>query len=270
LIRILLVVAGILLVAAAPQRVRFAIVGDRTGETVPGIFEQVLRAVAGENPAFAITTGDSIQGQNELTAEAEWKEFRALLAPYRLFPVYLTPGNHDIWSESSEALYRRYSGHPVHYGFDYGPAHFTILDNSRSDEMPPGELAFLEEDLKSHAAQPVKFVLSHRPSWIFPVILRNGDFPLHRLFRQYGVRFVIAGHVHQMLHFELDGVTYLSMPSAGGHLRASGKYEDGWFFGYTMVDVRQNEVRFAIQELGGNVTSPADWGAAGLKGRPPR
>ena len=39
--------------------------------------------------------------------------------------------------------------------------------------------------------------------------------------KQYGVCCVIAGHVHQLIHADLDGVTYVSLPSAGGHLRLS-------------------------------------------------
>src|SRR6202042_2866172 len=113
-------------------------------------------------------------------------------------------------------LFERYAGHPLHYSFDCGQAHFTILDNSGSDQMPAAELAFLESDLKAHAAQPLKLVILHRPSWIIDVAMRNPDFPLHRLAKQYGIQYVIAGHIHQMLHLELDGVTYVSLPSAGG------------------------------------------------------
>ena len=184
-------------------------------------------------------------------------------------PLYLVPGNHDISSPTTEQLFRKYSGHPPHYSFDRGGAHFTVLDNSRSDELSPGELAFLEADLKAHAAAPVKFVLSHRPSWLIPVALRNTDFRLHRLAKQYGVQYVIAGHVHQMLHFELEGVTYISMPSSGGHLRLSKAYEDGWFFGRARVAVAGRDVDFRIEELKaphgqGRVTKPADWGMTGL------
>ena len=56
--------------------------------------------------------------------------------------------------------------------------------------------------------------------------------------KRYGVCCVIAGHVHQLIHADLEGVTYVSLPSAGGHLRLSGKYEDGWFFGWTGVEIR--------------------------------
>src|SRR5271157_5223322 len=130
-------------------------------------------------------------------------------------------------------------------------------------------MAFLEADLKAHAAQPVKFVFSHRPSWLLNVAFANTQFPLHQLARRYGVRYVIAGHVHQLLHLDLDGVTYLSMPSSGGHLRNSRKYEDGWFFGQTAVDVRAAEAVFRIAELKpplgrGRVTTLQDWGKVGL------
>ncbi|MBZ5623464.1 MAG: metallophosphoesterase [Acidobacteriia bacterium] len=259
----------------APDSFRFVILGDRTGEARPGVYEQVWREAAAENPAFVLSVGDTIQGLNDATAEAEWQQVHRILAPYTRFPLYLTPGNHDIWSQRSEELYRQYTARVLHYSFDHGPVHFTILDNSRSEEFSPEEMSFLEQDLEAHRKQPVKFIVSHRPSWLIPVALMNRGFPLHQLARKYGVQYVIAGHVHQLLHIDLDDVTYLSMASSGGHLRGSEKYEDGWFFGQTLVDVRGQAVSFQIKELKpphgqGRVTSPQDWGKLGLieKGKP--
>ena len=97
-------------------------------------------------------------------------------------------------------------------------------------------------------------IFSHRPSWILNVLTRNPDFQLHRLARKYGVHYVIAGHVHEMLHFSLEGVEYVSMVSSGGHLRASGRYEDGWFFGYGRVEVQGGHVTFQIREWNGRKT----------------
>lgn len=257
------------LLAAAAEPVRFAILGDRTGEARPGVYEQVWSEVAAEKPAFVVTVGDTIEGLHDDRAAAEWKQVEGILDPYRRFPIYLTPGNHDIWSAESERLFVEHARHPLHTSFDSGPIHVTILDDSRSDELSAGEMAFLESDLKAHAAQPVKFIVSHRPSWILNVALQNPDFPLHRLAKQYGVQYVVAGHIHQMLRFQLQGVTYLSMPSAGGHLRASQAYRDGWFFGHALVEVRAGEIRFQIEEVKppygqGRVTQARDWGMAGL------
>jgi Icc protein len=277
-----LMVGGLLLTlllyiraAAAPDSFRFAILGDRTGETQAGVYEQVWKEVAAENPAFVISVGDTIQGMNDTSAEAEWLEAGRILKPFRSYPLYLAPGNHDIWSEASERLFRQYAAHPVHYSFDYAQAHFTVLDNSRSDELPEQEVAFLEKDLKAHAGQPLKIIVSHRPSWLLNVALKNPNFALHQLARRYGVQYVIAGHIHQMLRLELEGVTYVSLASSGGHLRLSGVYEDGWFFGHALVEVHGKSIDLQVKELStphgdGRMTKLADWGMAGLVKRDQR
>ena len=103
-----------------------------------------------------VSVGDTIQGLKDASAEAEWQEAEQIIAPYRKIPLFLVPGNHDIWSEASEKLFVKYSRHATHYSFDVGPAHFTVLDNSRSEQFSSAELEFLEEDLKAHADQPFK------------------------------------------------------------------------------------------------------------------
>lgn len=258
-------------IAASPTdaRFEFAILGDRTGEAQPGVYQQVWKEAAAEHPAFLAATGDSIEGLDDATAESQWRDVERIWQPYRRYPLYLVAGNHDVWSPASAQLFRKYAGHPLRYSFDYQQAHFTILDNSLSDDLSSEDLDYLEKDLKAHAAAPVKFVFSHRPSWIVPVALQNPDFPLHRLARQFGVQYVIAGHVHQMLRFQLQGVTYLSMPSSGGHLRLSKAYQDGWFFGHARVTMNGAAIDFQLEELKpplgqGRITKPADWGMAGL------
>jgi Icc protein len=255
--------------APASDTFRFVVLGDRTGEAQPGVYEQVWQEATAEGPAFLVSVGDTIEGLNDATVETEWEAVEGMLAPYRRYALYLAPGNHDVWSESSERAFRKYARHAPHYGFDYQQAHFTILDNSRSEQFSLDELKFLEKDLQAHAAQPVKFIISHRPSWLIDVMLANPNFAVHRLAKKYGVQYVIAGHIHDMLRMGLDGVTYLSMASAGGHLRASKKYEDGWFFGYALGEVSGKVVRFQIKELKpphglGRITRPEDWGRAGL------
>ena len=250
---------------AAPPEFHFALLGDRTGETQAGIFEKVLQQAAASRPAFLLGVGDTIQGLHDATAESEWREVDRILAPYRRIPLYLAPGNHDIWSAASERLFRQHAGHPLHYSFDHDGAQFAVVDNSRSDAMPAGELEWLEADLRDHETAAVKMVISHRPSWLIDAALGNTNSALHQMAKRYGVCCVIAGHVHQLIHAELEGVTYFAAPSAGGHLRLSEKYEDGWFFGWTNVQVKGREVAFQIHSLDGHVTMLSDWGRAGLQ-----
>ena len=260
--------------AAQPGSFRFAILGDRTGEAQKGVYEQVCEEVAAESPAFVVGVGDTIQGMNDRSAEAEWREAGRILQLFQRFPLYLAPGNHDVWSPASERLFQQYAAHPLHYSFDYGRAHFTILDNSRSEQLPARELVFLEADLKAHAGQPVKMIVMHRPSWLVDVALRNPNFALHQLARRYGVQYVVAGHVHQLLRLELEGVTYVSMASSGGQLRLSGLYQDGWFFGHALVEVHASSIDVQIEEAGpprgqARMTKLTDWGMAGLLKRTP-
>jgi len=255
--------------AAQKDSFHFVILGDRTGEAQPGIYERVWREAAAEDPAFVVSVGDSIEGLNDATAETEWRRFEQMLTPYRQVPLFLAPGNHDIWSARSQAAFEKHAGHAPHYGFDRGQVHVTVLDNSRSEQLGAGELLFLEKDLEAHKDQPVKFVVFHRPSWLIDAMFQNPHFALHQLAKKYGVRYVIAGHLHQMLEVELEGVMYLSMASSGGHLRGSERYQDGWFFGYALAGVRGNEVEFHIKELQapggqGRVTEPKDWRKAGV------
>jgi predicted phosphodiesterase len=253
----------------AADKFSFALLGDRTGETQPGVYLEAWRETIAEHPAFVLTVGDTIQGYDDKTIDSEWRQVFEMLAPFHRYPLFLTPGNHDVWDAESSKAYVKYSGHPLHYSFDWQQAHFTILNNSESDDLKPEEISFLEQDLEAHKAQPLKFIVSHRPSWLFPVVLRDPGFPLHQLARKYGVKYVIAGHIHQMLHFELDGITYLSMASSGGHLRNDKEYRHGWFFEHTEVSVSGASARIQIKELNppfgkSRVTTPANWGAAGL------
>ena len=251
--------------AAEPGEFRFAIVGDRTGEAQPGVWDRVWREVSGSGPAFVVSIGDVIQGLDDARSDAQWQELLGTLAPYRKIPIYFAPGNHDVWSEASADLYRKYSTRPLHYSFNYGTAHFTVLDTSRSDSLPAAEMDFLAADLAKHPDAAAKFIFMHRPSWVMDAALRNTAAPLHQLAKRYGVKWIVAGHVHQLIHAEVDGVTYFAAPSAGGHLRLSKKYEDGWFFGWTDVQVKAGEAVFTVNESEGRRTRLSQWGLSGLK-----
>jgi UDP-2,3-diacylglucosamine pyrophosphatase LpxH len=262
--------AAIILVAygAGPSDFRFVILGDRTGEAVAGVYREIWRELDHDHPDFVVSVGDTIQGGDDRAVDAEWRKILALLTPYRRYRIFFAPGNHDVWSEASVKAYEKYTRHPLHYSFDYRQAHFTILDNSRSDQLPAEEFAYLQKDLELHKNQPLKFIVSHRPSWILNAVLGNPGFPLHQLAKRYGVKYVIAGHIHQMLRFEVEGMTYLSMPSAGGHLRLEKQYDKGWFFAHTLVSVEGDSVSFEIKEAAppygeSRVSKLTDWGVAG-------
>lgn len=274
---ILLILAALLVYAnQSAADFRFAILGDRTGGAQSGVFEQALTDALASHPDFVITVGDAIEGGDDTRTDAEWHAVITSIEQRAMHvPVFFTPGNHDVWSESSARAYERYTRRPLHYSFDYGQAHFTVLDNSETEQFSAAELAYLEKDLSEHSNQPLKFVLSHRPSWILQALLRDRGSIYQQLAKKYQVQYFIAGHIHQMLYFQVDDVHYLCMPSAGGHLRGDKRYESGWFFAETQVQVHGPQASFTIHELSrpfgdGRISKPAEWGAAGLlsAGRP--
>jgi Icc protein len=243
--------AAVLLAFAAKPAVtdfRFCILGDRTGDAQPGIYERVWRDVDAQHPDFVINVGDTIQGGNDATAEAAWDALKPLWVNNK-FPFYFTPGNHDIWSPASRKIYEKETGRPAFYGFDYQAAHFTVLDNSQTEDLSDEQMRFLERDLAEHKDRDPKFVFFHKPFWLIPVKFQSAQFPFHQLVKKYGVRYVVSGHGHQYLRLLDDGITYIEAGSSGGKLKGEGS-EKGWFFGYTLVHVVGAKVEMKEIKIG--------------------
>lgn len=251
----LLVLAFVELAAAAgapSNDFRFVILGDRTGDAQPGVYEQVLQELDAGHPDFVINVGDTIQGGHDSTAASEWRAILTLWNRYR-YPIYFTPGNHDIWSEASRVVYEAQTRHSAFYGFNYQNAHFTVLDNSQASDfsldLSYEQSQFLTRDLAQNRDRDPKFVFFHKPFWLIPVKLESSHFPFHQLIAQYGVRYVISGHGHQYVHAVQDGVTYLEAPSSGGKLKGEG-FAQGWFYGRVLVAVKGSNVSLTVKEIG--------------------
>ena len=242
---------------AAANDFRFAIVGDRTGTAIPGVYERIWREIGREKPDFAINVGDTIEGTKDDLAESEWRALSPLWSRYG-FPFYFTPGNHDIWSQRSLEIYKKETGRPNYYGFNYQNAHFTVLDNSRTDDLSDGQLQFLEEDLKANRDRSPKFIFFHKPYWIAFLMLGSGEFPLHQLARKYGVQSIISGHGHQFVRMTRDGITYMAVGSSGAKLKGEG-FAKGWFYHYVWADVSGPQARFIVKPLDNKPFRAEEW-----------
>jgi predicted phosphodiesterase len=244
---LLLAIAACGLAAAPPNDFRFSILGDRTGNVVPGVYEQVWSEVDRLRPDFVINVGDTIQGVSDAIAEAQWKQVKSLLEPYKRYPLYLVAGNHDIWSDFSRKVFQRETGRPAFYSFDHQDAHFTVLDNSGAPELSTEQLRFLEEDLKRNRERHPKFVFFHQPFWLVFLKLQSGDFPLHQIAKEYGVDYVVSGHGHQLVRMRREGVLYMEVGSSGAPI--SPAFEQGRFYQHISVQVKGPQARFTLKEL---------------------
>ena len=203
---------------------RFAIIGDRTGGAQPQIYGRVWREVSLLHPDFIVNVGDTIQGGDDQTALDEWTELRSIWSRYKHFPLYFTPGNHDIWSDKSRQLYEQESGRPPHYSFDFQDAHFTVLDSAAQRDSPyrgrlsPAQYEYLENDLKTNQQKSPKIVIFHHPFWIAEMEAGDNEFPLHNLAKAHGVSHIISGHGHRFVRRVFDGITYMEVGSSGGQM----------------------------------------------------
>jgi len=240
-------IAGVRGAGESKNDFRFSILGDRTGDADARIYERVWQEMQHFSPDFVINVGDTIQGGNDATAEIEWRALHSIWDKYK-FPQYFTPGNHDIWSAASRKMFEKQTGRPASYGFNYQGAHFTVLDNSQTENLSEEQMAFLARDLAANKDRDPKFVFFHKPFWLIPVMFKSGEFPFHQLIKKYGVRYVISGHGHQYKRLEQDGIVYIEAGSSGGKLKGVG-FSGGWFFGQIFTRVKGSNVEMTVKEV---------------------
>ncbi len=235
--RVILTVAFALAVVAVAAPVRFAVIGDRTGDHQDSIYEKIVAEVAKAKPEFVITCGDHIEGYeptDTMKLDDEWKEIKAIIEPLKM-PFHFTPGNHDISYDNALGTYERNAGKP-YYSFDYKGMHFIVLDASRweaSDSLPAEQLDWLAQDLAAAGKARYKFVFFHKPFWTASVAEGKQD-TLHSLFRTYGVNAVFNGHNHYYFGATYDGIKYTAVGSSGG---ATEPGPTGILYHWTLVTV---------------------------------
>jgi predicted phosphodiesterase len=122
-----------------------AVLADRTGSARPGAFDATVATIAELEPDLVVGVGDLIEGYtDDNSARAEWDEVEALLAPLGA-PLVPAVGNHDVWDEASQRLWRERRGDP-YFAFLYEEVLFLFLDT----EDPP---VSLPPEIEKRAAQ---------------------------------------------------------------------------------------------------------------------
>lgn len=217
LLMILIVTASAQDNRLAEYPVRFAIIGDRTGGHIPGVYGETVEEIERMRPDFVMTVGDMIEGYTADTAvlAKEWKEYDSLVAHLSM-PIYYTPGNHDITMDEMQDSYEKYAGKP-YYSFDQRGIHLIILDNSRFEDVndfPEEQLNWLIDDLEKNEHAQYKLVFFHKPFWSKTIVYGKPD-TLHSIFKEYGVDAVFNGHFHTYFYGEYDGIKYIDVGSSG-------------------------------------------------------
>lgn len=213
--------------------VRFAILGDRTGDHQEGVYEAIVAEVERLRPDFVMTVGDHIEGYISDTVEMnkQWDEYFGIVKSLTM-PIHFTPGNHDITSNAMEPTFRARVGEPYH-SFNYRGIHFVVLDNSRTEntsEVAEAQINWLKEDLAKNRSACFTLVFFHKPFW-YKTLGDGQPDALHEIFKANGVDAVFTGHFHTYFSTEIDGIQYTSFGSSGGDTEESPDgllYQFGW------------------------------------------
>lgn len=204
------------------SRLKFVSYGD--SRTNPQLHDAVSRQVVELFTADAayqtlnLALGDLVtNGDDEGYWETEFfhpdlSNIRAQLANLAFIPVR---GNH----EHSGVLFSRYFPYPYvgkwYWSFDYGPAHFTVIDQYSNLEPGSAQYQWLVNDLAS-TQKAWKFVALHQPGW--SAAKRANGFvrdTLQPLLEQYGIAILFAGHDHFYSRAEVNGVQHLTIGTGG-------------------------------------------------------
>ncbi|HLI49813.1 MAG TPA: metallophosphoesterase [Chthonomonas sp.] len=224
------------------------------GVPMPPTAQQIFTEVALLRPNFVLWTGDTIYGTDDTIPEAE-REYEAFLKAAALaeVPIYNAPGNHEIHDRPEMAkLYEQRMGR-LYGSFDYGGVHFIAL-NTADFGMKGGvgaeQMQWLQQDLEANKNAGLIVVFTHYP--LFP---KNADEgfadsanrdALHRLFVQYGVKYVFSGHEHLYYTSVHDGIHYIVSGGAGAP--SDAPVDDGGFQHYLLCEVDGKEIHITVMQ----------------------
>ena len=218
------------------------------------VAEVVERMVTDCGAHFVITTGDNVYagergriGALSGAVDGDW--WSSFYAPYRYVisrvPVYPAVGNHDTsdseQSDDREQMYDNFHtatrfpddgrasvGPGLHYRVGWGAdVELVAVDSSEASGLEahryfqnPKHADWLRETF-SRSGPRWRIPFSHHPAYCAGPHHGNDDeilAALVPLYRDGGVRVVLAGHEHNFQLSQADGITHV-LTGAGGNLR---------------------------------------------------
>jgi hypothetical protein len=217
-------------VAAPPADqadLNFTAYGDT--RSYPAVHDQVAGAIIATytaDPSYqtlAIVVGDLVDnGDSEIdwTNEFFSPAYRNIRTLTATLPYQACMGNH----EGSGALFVKYFPDPFvggrYWSFDYGPAHFTMIDQYSSYGPGSAQLRWIDSDLAA-STKKWKFIVLHEPGWSASGGHENNpqvQTEIQPLCLQHGVSIVFGGHNHFYARTEVNGIEHLTLGGGGAPL----------------------------------------------------
>lgn len=214
---------------SAETNLKFMAYGDTRSN--PDIHDRVAEAMVSTYRSdqafrtFVLAVGDLVSaGDLEPIWDIEFFDPERVNIQQMLanLPFVSCMGNH----EESGALYEKYFPYPFEEGgrywsFDYGPAHFTMVDQYVDYGPGSAQLDWIEDDLHA-TGKKWKFLFLHEPGWSAGGHSNETDVQdfIQPLCETYGVAVVFAGHNHYYARAVVDGVVHITTGGGGAPLYA--------------------------------------------------
>lgn len=233
----------------------------------PHMHRKNALAMSAERPNIVLQCGDLVS-RGRVYSQWERLFFTPAAPLISRVPLYPSLGNHED-NDQKYFNYLSLPGNESYYSFDYGNAHFVVLDSAFTTiDEGSAQWKWLVEDLKTSKAT-WKFVSFHHPPFT-----SGGNYyskkrielkkVLPPLFDKYGVDIAFHGHDHDYERtvpiISKDGmrpVTYIVNGNGGTPLRYVGKRE--WtayserVFGYTLVRIAGLRLELEAKTVDGRV-----------------
>jgi len=253
----------------------FAIISDTQDN--PAVAGKVARMARGQRPNFVLHPGDLV---GTGSSPADWTEeffpsLHPLISQVALFPVL---GNH----EQNARYYYDYMDLPepeYYYEFEYGNAHFFMIDTNKKVDVDSEQYKWLDHALAKSTAT-WKFVCHHHPPYssdeddygdLWKGKSSHGDLrvrELAALYDKHHVDIVWTGHIHSYERtwpienqrvVDVGGTIYMITGGGGGRLETPGPTRP-WFQNnvrhghhYCMVAINGRVLEFKAFDLEGRL-----------------
>jgi hypothetical protein len=257
--------------------VSFYAYGDTRTYPAPhdGVAKKILDEIAldPKSQSMMLFTGDFVQFGN--TEESWTNEFfnpqypniQTLLAR---IPYLAAVGNH----EGNGSLFAKYFPYPqnvssrFYYSFDYGPAHFTVLDQYTPYTPGSAQYAWLVNDL-AKTTKPWKIIMLHEPGWsAYPLSgghsnnITVQDF-IQPLCLKYGIQLVICGHNHFYSRANVNNVMHITTGGGGAPLYPPAQRENivsmDRSYHFCKIDINNSKLKFTAQRSDGSIIESFDY-----------
>jgi predicted MPP superfamily phosphohydrolase len=255
----------------------FIYMGDSQADPDTGDYTawgRLLQQAANDEsqPAFIMIGGDLVNDGNN---QDEWDAFFTsggeALERLKLYPAM---GNHDN-TDLYKAIFDLPDNGPegkeeAFYSFDYGDAHFTVMDSNVMGAANQEDIEWLKKDL-SQTDKTYKIVMFHHPAYIAvdipkdamrAEVIQDAFVPI---MEEAGVDLVMSGHQHvYMRTYPLrngkpnsEGIVYL-IGTSGGKQYTPCRYDYmscsiGGQPVYSIITVNETGILIETRDAAGNV-----------------